>query len=483
MPQSVTNQAAAAQALPNKLINAVGDKGDAAMSAMQTKFVHALNTAIDQRRTDAASQAQSDKVADRLREAKQRRQDDTSDPTPSVVPAQQPSQAATSDAPKDKTSDKDTGAKADADATAKADATATAATDPAKPADQTPEAALAAAANAAGAAAEKAITSADLAKLTIQATQAAKTQAIATALAPGATTGADPMSTPSALAAQATTQGSRDELTKGLSTTAKKQGEALAADLKDVGSDKGLKISVTHGDPLKPDPANANGGNSDAEKHDTPLLSTALTIAAQHAANAGDDTNAFAANLPDGSAAANPAQNMPVVPGVMTGGATQAVAVNTANHSPGGSSVTIPIDQVAVHVARAAGAGLSELRIQLNPGDLGKIEVKLNVGDDGRVQATISADRRDTLDLLQRDQRGMERALQDAGLKTGDNSLNFSLRGDSQNDGRFAGSSNGNSSNGGGQNAALALDEADLVPAAVPAAYRSLPAGAIDIRV
>ena len=40
----------------------------------------------------------------------------------------------------------------------------------------------------------------------------------------------------------------------------------------------------------------------------------------------------------------------------------------------------------------------------------------------------LIADRSDTLDLLRRDASGLERALQDAGLKTADNSLQFSLR-------------------------------------------------------
>ena len=40
----------------------------------------------------------------------------------------------------------------------------------------------------------------------------------------------------------------------------------------------------------------------------------------------------------------------------------------------------------------------------------------------------LIADRSDTLDLLRRDASGLERALQDAGLKTADNGLQFSLR-------------------------------------------------------
>ena len=38
------------------------------------------------------------------------------------------------------------------------------------------------------------------------------------------------------------------------------------------------------------------------------------------------------------------------------------------------------------------------------------------------------ADRTDTLDMLRRDGAGLERALQDAGLKTADNGMQFSLR-------------------------------------------------------
>jgi flagellar hook-length control protein FliK len=43
------------------------------------------------------------------------------------------------------------------------------------------------------------------------------------------------------------------------------------------------------------------------------------------------------------------------------------------------------------------------------------------------------ADRPETLDLLRREVQGLERALQDAGLKTSDNGLQFSLRDQSAN--------------------------------------------------
>jgi len=56
----------------------------------------------------------------------------------------------------------------------------------------------------------------------------------------------------------------------------------------------------------------------------------------------------------------------------------------------------------------------------------------VNVDRDGNVTTHMVADRPDTLDLLRRDTQGLERALQDAGLKTSDNSLQFSLRDQAQ---------------------------------------------------
>ena len=40
----------------------------------------------------------------------------------------------------------------------------------------------------------------------------------------------------------------------------------------------------------------------------------------------------------------------------------------------------------------------------------------------------VTADRQETLDLLQRDSRGLERALQEAGLDADSDNLSFSLR-------------------------------------------------------
>jgi flagellar hook-length control protein FliK len=87
-----------------------------------------------------------------------------------------------------------------------------------------------------------------------------------------------------------------------------------------------------------------------------------------------------------------------------------------------------PAAQVAVHIARTFEEGVRRLEIKLSPAELGRVEVKLDVGHDGRVQAVVAADRQDTLDLLQRDARTLERALQDAGIRADSGSLSFTLR-------------------------------------------------------
>lgn len=87
-----------------------------------------------------------------------------------------------------------------------------------------------------------------------------------------------------------------------------------------------------------------------------------------------------------------------------------------------------PAAQVAIHVARAVEDGVRRLEVRLNPAELGRVEVKLDVAHDGRVVAVVAAERQETLDLLQRDARGLERALQDAGIRADSGSLNFTLR-------------------------------------------------------
>ena len=91
-------------------------------------------------------------------------------------------------------------------------------------------------------------------------------------------------------------------------------------------------------------------------------------------------------------------------------------------------AAAVPLAGVAIEIANKALDGTNHFEIRLDPPELGRIEVRLDVDRDGHTTTRLIADRSDTLDLLRRDATGLERALQDAGLKTADNSLQFSLR-------------------------------------------------------
>lgn len=89
-------------------------------------------------------------------------------------------------------------------------------------------------------------------------------------------------------------------------------------------------------------------------------------------------------------------------------------------------------EQVVFHVKTAVSTGDSKIHIQLHPEDLGKLDITLDVSANGKTGVTITADNKQTLDLLQKDSSGLAKALADAGLKTDAGSLSFNLRGGEQ---------------------------------------------------
>ena len=91
-------------------------------------------------------------------------------------------------------------------------------------------------------------------------------------------------------------------------------------------------------------------------------------------------------------------------------------------------------EQISVKIQKALQAGNDRINIQLKPAELGKVDVKMELTHDGRIQAVVTAENKDTLDLLRRDASELQRALQDAGLKTETGDLSFNLRGKQENE-------------------------------------------------
>lgn len=116
----------------------------------------------------------------------------------------------------------------------------------------------------------------------------------------------------------------------------------------------------------------------------------------------------------------------PATPSTDAALGTRAAALAAAPHS----GPALPVAALAMQIAAYARAGASRFEIRMDPPELGRVDVRLHVTQDGSVSTRMIVERPETLDLLMRDARALERALGDAGLKTDDGSLRFSLRGD-----------------------------------------------------
>jgi len=83
--------------------------------------------------------------------------------------------------------------------------------------------------------------------------------------------------------------------------------------------------------------------------------------------------------------------------------------------------------QLNLQVTNAVKNGSSEFTMRLDPAELGRVQVKMQFGADGKVAAQVMVERPETLELLQRETRGLERAIEAGGHKANDGGISFSL--------------------------------------------------------
>jgi hypothetical protein len=162
------------------------------------------------------------------------------------------------------------------------------------------------------------------------------------------------------------------------------------------------------------------------------------SAAGGQAAGAAATTAAFANLLDDGTG--EPAGERILSLGMTPGTAVATAAARRAGPPPGAAQLArlTPMEQIAIHIQKALAAGRDQVTIRLRPEELGRIDVRLDMGPDGKVAVQVRAEKPETLELLQRDARGLERALQDAGLRPDSGALSFGLRGENGASGRWA---------------------------------------------
>jgi hypothetical protein len=161
-----------------------------------------------------------------------------------------------------------------------------------------------------------------------------------------------------------------------------------------------------------------------APESDTSALSTIAKPAAPPAASQTPDGMIVASRPADGSATQTPAAIGSAVPTTPP----HPAAIHASGPLPAPAILGVPLGGLAIEISARARAGGNRFDIRLDPPELGRIDVRLHVDAHGRVTSHLVADHPATLDLLRRDAADLQRLLQDAGLKTGDNGLQFSLR-------------------------------------------------------
>jgi flagellar hook-length control protein FliK len=192
--------------------------------------------------------------------------------------------------------------------------------------------------------------------------------------------------------------------------------------------------------------------------HDHSAISAAAHAPADSTEIGTQPTGAFQVQLPPVTAVAPPVGPLSI-----------AVATN----------VPVPLSGLALEIAASASAGKSRFEIRLDPADLGRIDVRIDVDRNGQVTSHLTVERPETLSMLRQDAPQLQRALDDAGFKTGSDGLQFSLRDQSS-----SGQNNGNET---GRNAQrLVISEDDAIPAVVAGRTYGRMLGSssgVDIRV
>ena len=179
----------------------------------------------------------------------------------------------------------------------------------------------------------------------------------------------------------------------------------------------------------------------------------------------------FAAASDNGAQAA--AMIQPQVPSTPSANSQLTVTAATAHNN------AVPVSGLAMEIAASANSGKSRFEIRLDPPELGRIDVRIHVDNNGQVTSHLTVERPETLQMLRQDANQLQRALDNAGLSTGNSGLQFSLRDQSS-----SGQNGGHQPNPNAHR--LIVSDEDSVPATVAGrSYgRMLGAsGGVDIRV
>ncbi|MFN3172507.1 MAG: flagellar hook-length control protein FliK [Hyphomicrobiales bacterium] len=150
----------------------------------------------------------------------------------------------------------------------------------------------------------------------------------------------------------------------------------------------------------------------------------------------------------------------------------------------------VPVTALAVEINRQAMNGKTQFDIRLDPPELGRLNVRLEMDASGQTRTHMIVERAETLDMLATDARSLERALQQAGLKTEPGSVTFELAQDAADgfaqDQQSANADDQSAESGAGDSSTLGADEQlSAEDIASPEAIRQqlYVTGHLDVRI
>jgi len=163
--------------------------------------------------------------------------------------------------------------------------------------------------------------------------------------------------------------------------------------------DAAIKLAATGGNADKPD-----GQPADSNKHDNKPLAAPATPS-----DARTEAPAMTATAPQAAR-------------------VDAVAPRVIQAGYQTSQQQLNLPQLAFELVRQVTDGNTRFQLRLDPAELGRIDVRLDIDKSGQINARLVVEKSETLDLMQRDQRALEKALQQAGLDSSKTNLEFSLK-------------------------------------------------------
>ena len=128
----------------------------------------------------------------------------------------------------------------------------------------------------------------------------------------------------------------------------------------------------------------------------------------------------------------------------------------------------VPVTALAVEITRQAANGKTQFDIRLDPPELGRLNVRLEMDASGQTRTHLVVERAETLDMLSSDARSLERALQQAGLKSEPGSVSFELAQDATDSFDQGDQSAATKDDGDGQSAEAADSASDGEPSDDP---------------